>query len=1077
MLTALHSSRATWTLLAAGMMIGALAQGESTLDGAAAYWPLDENAGDRAGNVLRSAPDLFGNRAEARILEPNWVPGRYGAALECRGRTALSVSKTADLNCTRQVTVSAWVRPAAGGDRRAMIVNHEYAYRLALVKTKGGHYRVQFQLNLDGNWAGNWLIGSTVVEPGRWHFLACVYDGASRRIYVDGRLDASGPASGAIGTGRNLTLAAARVRPRRGRGRQRRTYVLQEAFHGTLDEVRIWGRALSPEALRRAAAEDRPAVMRQLGPERALYAYAVRAVLPPARNTPFTVGVFNGAKTTFNGLARIEVGPTADDADTVDRRVTLRIGPGGLQVIEVPGDRLAPGTYNLQLTVGKWRPPEVPVYVMPPETRAPAGDMKLRPVLSRDLAQPLGSDVFLDDGSSRIVQAPFVGAYREAGAGKFSRFAVRLPLRRTGLHLVRVRYPDDKPRTCEIATWSPAPADLYNCHSGYFIDKDTPLSHRLQTFEFILWARDVRQVLVFTTWLDDRPAAAASVSVFEIDGRLPARPAASGPSRRWIGQYWEDAQPLSRCFGGTYPEYADFDRMARHLCDYLDFTGQNLLMHPLVWYEGPIYNSLVETRGGKGGFSFPTTGWVDILLDRFRERGFKFYGLFNVQQLPSLVRDMNADLGRIQAGRATYNTVSGNNEVFARTWHHRLPMFNALHPTVQGRVLALVREITERYGASPAFGGIGFHLTLASLLQPGSIEVSYDDWTAAAFEKDTGVNLPVPDRDPERFRQRREWIQQHAADKWVTWRCRRTADFYGRVAAVLREKRADLKLVVTLLEPPMSIIDPQREAWRNGTPQVELSRAAGIDPQLLARIPNLVIQKRMGPSAAMKRLTFGLDRARWGAAAPPTPESIQAIRAMDLDPRQTAEYRTTAEFGVFLYNRYFESDVGRRRPMTCDWYGGIGWRATAIVPGGVHFMEYYARAMSLFDPDLLAIGGFTNGTVGHEADVERFARVFRNLPPGPWNTLSGNGEAADAPVVRSCAREGLLWIYAVNPGRRSRRVTLPTAADLVPVGGSPRPVNTNGRRTVLLAPYGLAAWKGRTGPTLPRPGQADRRGK
>jgi len=118
-------------------------------------------------------------------------------------------------------------------------------------------------------------------------------------------------------------------------------------------------------------------------------------------------------------------------------------------------------------------------------------------------------------------------------------------------------------------------------------------------------------------------------------------------------------------------------------------------MHPVVWYEGPIYNSLVEARGGKGGFYFPTDGWVDILLKRFEERGMKFIGLFNVHQLPSLVRSMNTDMKRIQAGEPTFNTVSGKNEVFPKTWHHRLPAFNALHPKVQERVLALADERSD----------------------------------------------------------------------------------------------------------------------------------------------------------------------------------------------------------------------------------------------------------------------------------------------------------------------------------------------------------------------------------------------
>jgi len=1024
-----------------------------TVQGLVGYWPLDEGKGDRADDVMHAAPDIFGNRAEAHILDPRWTRGRYGYALDCRGQTALTVSKTRDLDCIGQVTVSAWVRPEPKG-RRMMIVNHEYAYRLALVKAGDG-VRVQFQLNLDGRWAGNWITGRTVLKPGQWHFVAGVYDGATRRIYVDGRLDASESAAGVIGRGRNFTLAAAQVRGRRSRVGHARTYVLREALHGVIDEVRVWRRALSEETLRVAASENHAAVERQLGPVRALYGYVVRAVRGPGRDDPFLVALFNGGDQRYVGRAAVRVTGAKGESTAA---VPLNVDSRGVQIVRVPSDG-PPGTRTLEVRVGDRTVLSAPVYVMEPVKRARPGELRLRRVLVRDLSQHLGPDVFLDDGTSRVVRSP-IGPYREAGPKKFARFAVRIPLQRTGLHLVRVRWPDDKPRVCEIATWSPAAADRFNCHSGYFTGDVHPVSNRMQTFEFVMWARDVRQVLVFTTWLDGRPAAAAAVEVFEVRGRLPAAPAASAPSERLIGHYWEDAQPLSRCFGGTSPGYNDFDRMTQNLCDYFDYTGQNLLMHPLVWYEGPIYNSLVEARGGKGGFYFPTDGWVDILLDRFEERGFRFVALLNVHQLPSLVRDMNADIARIRSGEPTYNTVSGNNEVFVRTWHHRLPMFNALHPEVQERVLALIREMADRYGDSPAFAGVGFHLTVASMLQPGSLDVSYDDWTVREFEKDTGVTAPVPARASDRFRRRFLWIKEHARDRWIAWRCRRVAQFYARAADVLRRKRPDLKLVVSVLEPPMSIIDPQREQWLNGTPQVELSREAGIDPALLARIPNLVIMKRMGPTARVKRLTFGLDRPRWGASAPATLASVRAIRDMDLDPHLTEQYRTTPEFGVFLYNRYFESDVGRKRPMTCDWYGGIGWRATAVVPSGMHFMEYYAQAMRLFDPNMLTIGGFTNGTVGHEADVEHFARIYRRLPVGEWETVTPGGKS-DAPIVRRCVRDGEVWVYAVNPGSGLQTIELPLLVEPEPVAGSPAPVDKGGRKFVTLGPYAIAAWKAR----------------
>ncbi len=1052
----------------------AAAQNEVGLVG---YWAFDEGRGASAANYARRAPDLFGSTGAARILNPVWTQGRRGAALDFRNRRSVAlVQKTRELNCPRQVTIAAWVRVAAPGETRGMILNHEYAYRLAV--TPGRRPRVQFQLNLDGRWAGNWLTSKRALEIGKWHYVAGVYDGRERRIYIDGRLDAAAPATGAVSAGRGFTLGATYTK----RGRRRRgatsLYSPRETFPGVLDEVKVWSRALSRDELAAAAARGRAQVLAGLPRETALSFYVVRCVAMLGRDAEFELAAFNGARTAYEGAVSVAVFSAAG-ARAYEQTHTLRLPGREKRRIAIRFRPAEPGAYEIRLSRGGFELFRAAACVLAPQPRAPVGELVLRggvgaaaasrkagraPTLGRegklkrilhvDLTQPLGTERFCDDGTSRVVRSA-AGAYREAGPKKFSRFVVRLPLRRTGLHLVRVAYPDDKPRTCEIASWSPEPDDRFNIHSGYFTGDPYPLSGEMKTLEFIIWARSKDQALVFTSWLDGQPAAAASVDVFEIQGRPPARPASRAPNRRLIGHYWEDAQPLSRCFGGGAPELADFDRVARNLCDYFDYTGQNLLMHPVVWYEGPIYNSLVEARGGKGGFHMPTNGWVDIVLKRFEERGFKFYGLFNVHQLPSLVKAMNADAAAVRAGAPTFNTVSKDGEVRTKTWHHRLALFNALHPRVQARVLALVQELADRHGDSPAFAGVGFHLTYASLLQPGSLDVSYDDWTVAEFEKDAGVRIPVDARDPQRFRKRYDWIMAHARAEWIRWRCRRVANYYGKIAAILRRKRKDLQLVVTILEPPMQIIDPQRLAWMHGKTLVEQAREAGIDPELLAQHPGVVIQQTLSPSAMRKRLTFGLQRGRWGAP-PPTPESIAAIRAMDLCAEQQRAFRTTAGFGAFLYNRYFESAVGRRRPLKSAWFKSIGWRASAVVPGGKHFMDYYAHAVAMFDPTLLATGGFTNGTAGHEAQVERFARVFRRLPAGGWKEIAGLPAGV---VGRTLRVAGKRYAYVVNTSPRRRRVALPFSGKLRPLGDSPPLAAGRGATRVELAPYQLAAWE------------------
>lgn len=1023
-------------------------------EGLVGYWPFDEGSGEKATNVLREHPDLFGSSGAARVIQPVWVEGKFGKALDLSGGgSAVLVDKTRELNCEQRVSLAAWVKledPKA----RCMVVSHEYSYRLCV--NQGRRRRVRFQLNLDGEWAGNWLVSKSALAPGRWYHLAATYDGRERRIYVDGRLDASAAARGVIGNGRGFVIGAQGVKASANRvfeKGQQVTYTIAEHFAGVIDEVKVWNRALSAAGVRQAANEKRDTVLAHLPKERELYFYPVRAIGMLGEDSSFEVAAFNSGEGRFTGSVSAVV-RDAGGVQVHQASHALAMAPRGNEAIPIPIRPKTAGTYALSLETNGSQLFETPLCVLAPDQRQPVREPKLRQVLSVDLTRDLGADAFCHDGTSGIVDSP-LGRYREAGPAKHSRFVARLPLQRTGLHLVRVTYPDDKARTCEIATWSPVEPDRFNGHTGYFTGDDFPLSGKLQTFEFVMWARDVNQALVFTSWLQDQPAAASRIDVFEIDGRLPSRPASAGASRRLIGHYWEDAQPLSRCFGGSAPEPADFDRVARNLCEYFDYTGQNLLMHPVVWYGGPIYNSLIEARGDRGGFHFPTAAWVDILLERFEERGFKFYGLFNVHELPSLRREMNADLDRIRAGEPTFNTVSKDNAAFLRTWHHRASMFNALHPRVQERVLVLVDEIASRYGRSPAFGGIGFHLTMAQLLQPGSLDVSYDDWTVTQFESDTGVRVPVEANDRARFGKRYEWIMDNARDRWIRWRCQRTADYYGSIARVLRQEREDLQLVVTLLEPPMPIIDPQREAWLAGKRIIELAREGGIDPELLSKHPGIVIQQRLGPTAKRKRLTFGTTRGRWGAP-PPTPESVAAVRGMDFAEAQQRELRTTSDFGVFLYNRYFESAVGRSKPLKSSWFTGIPWRASAVVPAHDHFMEYYALSMATFNPTLLAVGGFTNGTVGHESRVERFARVYRQLPAGQWHELPDPGNDV---VGRTTERQGVRYFYLVNRSAQPRPAVIADGKGLKPIGGSPVLSKSADGWGVELRPYQLAAWR------------------
>lgn len=1018
---------ATVGCLTLALLPGATAEGPVAppVTGLVGYWPCDEGRGDRASNLMGEGGNLFGSTGDAVGTAVTWSEGRFGSAVHFdRGERGLTVQPMRELECPYAVTVAAWVKldatPSTG-----VILSRERGYRLALDST--GQRRVRFQLALDGKWAGNWLLSRTALQPGRWYHVAGVYDGSERRIYLNGELDARGPATGAISLGDDTAI-----------GRD---------LAGTVDEVRVWNRALSQDEVALVMGQGAGQVKAALLPEDALRCYPVRCVGMIGRELSAEVAVFNSAPTPFNAGASVAL--LSPDGKTVAQDAPeLSVAPRGTVRLRLQCSPDTPGLYAMVVRSGGRELFRVPVYVMAPRPRQSAGPLRLEPVVSVDLTQDLGPDRLCEDGSSRVVDSP-AGRYREAGSQRGSRFVVRLTLRRPGLHLVRVRYPDDKPRTCEVAATSPDDSDTYNLQSGYLTGVAYPLSYRFQTLECVLWARDVRQAILFTTWETGKPAAAASVEAYEVSGSLPASAAATETGPRQIGLYWEDAAPLPWCVGAEGTGFEAFDHAVCNLCDLMDYTGENVLFHPAVWYGGPIYNSLVEESGLLGGRDMPPTGWMDILLQRFEERGFRFYPTFNVHQLPSLMARGNADVQRVKAGEPTFNAVTRDGAVTSRTWHNRPPAYNAIHPEVKRRVLALVQEMAERFGSSPAFGGVAFHLTRCQLLQLGGLDVGYDDWTVGKFEQDTGVKVPVDVHDPDRFGKRYDWLLANAREKWVGWRCNEVAQYYGQVARILRSTRPDLKLVCVVLHPLPAVHADLRKRWEQGERLVDLTREAGVDPALIAGQPGTMVMKHLGPSD----YRFAL-----AGAAPGSEQALLPVRGMDLCDDQLRNYRTTPDFGVFLYNRYFESAGNRQRPLACDWYQTPGWLAAAVVPGGDHFMEYYAHSMAALDPALIVTGGFTVGTAGHERQVERFARVFRALPVGEWTDISGLG---DRVAGRTLEAGGRRYVYLVNRSPSEAQVSVSAAVvgrAMRSVGGSPALAKAGDGWSVKLGPYELAAW-------------------
>jgi hypothetical protein len=181
--------------------------------------------------------DATGNGQNATVSQATWTSaGKFGNALSFNG--AFSYVTVADsnlLDLTTGMTLSAWIYPTA-------INSGEW--RNVIIKERTGGEVYNLYANVDTNQPAVFVVagsgpgtladarGTNSIHLDTWTHLAATYDGATLRIYVNGVQVGSRAVSGSLLT----STGALRIG---GNG------VWGEFFKGTIDEVKVYNRALS----------------------------------------------------------------------------------------------------------------------------------------------------------------------------------------------------------------------------------------------------------------------------------------------------------------------------------------------------------------------------------------------------------------------------------------------------------------------------------------------------------------------------------------------------------------------------------------------------------------------------------------------------------------------------------------------------------------------------------------------------------------------------------------------------------------------------------------------------------------
>jgi len=195
------------------------------------WWKFDEG-------IRTTASDSSGNENHGALIGPlEWTDGYDGKALSFNGSSNyVLVQDSPSLNMTDAITIAAWINPSWTGNNRI------------LQKSSGGGDN---QYRLLREWGDNMVFHLPGLSPnrlqfpglpsaGEWTLLAATYDGSSMKVYYNAVVVGEMATSGQLGT-TNGTLCI---------GTKDEMALAGDEYHGMLDDVRIYNRALSQSEIK-----------------------------------------------------------------------------------------------------------------------------------------------------------------------------------------------------------------------------------------------------------------------------------------------------------------------------------------------------------------------------------------------------------------------------------------------------------------------------------------------------------------------------------------------------------------------------------------------------------------------------------------------------------------------------------------------------------------------------------------------------------------------------------------------------------------------------------------------------------
>lgn len=326
--------------------------------------------------------------------------------------------------------------------------------------------------------------------------------------------------------------------------------------------------------------------------------------------------------------------------------------------------------------------------------------------------------------------------------------------------------------------------------------------------------------------------------------------------------------------------------------------------------------------------------------------------------------------------------------------------YNPLDKRVQEQMVTVVREIAERYGDHPSFGGVMIMLSPEGYAHFPDELAGLNLTTFRRFADTMRVqrSLLRPDADGER----RSFVQGAGREAWLQWRCQEIAQLYrqmNREVASVRQSRLFLSPHNLLTEARFDALSrpdliPDPEAKRDAL------RALGFDMDLLSQIDGLWILDAQPVDA-----NLGDHALRLGWQAPKvTPSNLSQPDRTD---------RAT------LFVHASQAVEIPQLPVRSGFTTGATPVALQMPasPAGLLNRRRITRVLARADSEVLFDGGQTIPQ-GATHQNQSILCTYRQLPVGQFESvrvMSGSDQETEPPLQLRMLKTGrTTYMYAVN---------------------------------------------------------------